>query len=382
MENLECKERLKTLGCVCVVPTYNNARTVAQVVDNVLEWCADVIVVNDGSTDHTHTLLSQRTDITLLEYPDGRNRGKGVALRTALRKACELGYNYAITIDADGQHFASDLPVFVQCITQSPETLIIGARNLQAEGMPGKITFAYKFSNFWFKVETGQTLTDTQSGFRLYPLRKMQNMHLLTRRYEFEVEVIVRLAWRGVKVTNVPIKVVYPEDRVSHFRPLKDFTRISLLNTVLVLGAVLYYYPKRFVQFIVNQAFRSGQSALKLSLSIALGSLMSVTPIWGFQMVAALALSCIFRLNNVRVEAFSNISIPPRIPLIIYASLTIGGKLFGTEVDFIPSELTPDVALQSVKQYVAGSLILAAILGVATFIIAYVSITAYRQLKR
>ena len=89
--------------------------------------------------------------------------------------------------------------------------------------MPSENTFANKFSNFWYKVETGQTLTDTQSGFRLYPLEKLQSIRFITRRYEFEVEVIVRAAWRGINVENVPIKVYYPpkDERVSHFRPLK-----------------------------------------------------------------------------------------------------------------------------------------------------------------
>ena len=119
-----------------------------------------------------------------------------------------------------------------------------------SENMPSKNTFANRFSNFWYKVETGQELSDTQSGFRLYPLEKLQNIHFITRRYEFEVEIIVRAAWRGVNVENVPIKVYYPpvEERVSHFRPLHDFTRISILNTALVLYALLLYYPWKFLQ--------------------------------------------------------------------------------------------------------------------------------------
>ena len=146
-------------------------------------------------------------------------------------------------MDSDGQHFADDIPTFIEKIEQKPGSILIGARNLRADNMPGKNTFANRFSNFWYKIETGNTLQDTQSGFRLYPLKQIKGIHLLTRKYEFEVEIIVRAAWKGINVENVPIKVYYPpkEERVSHFRPLRDFTRISILNTILVIYALLFY---------------------------------------------------------------------------------------------------------------------------------------------
>ena len=223
-----------------VLPTYNNEKTIMQVIDDVLKYVDNVIVVNDGSTDSTHKLLSPRQDIILIEYPDGKNRGKGYALKMGLREASRMGYDYAISMDTDGQHFASDIPAFIDAIGKEPDSLIIGARNLHADGMPGKNTFANRFSNFWFKVETLHTLSDSQSGFRLYPLKRLEGMKFFTPRYEFEVEIIVRAAWRDIKVWNIPINVIYPEDRVSHFRPLRDFTRISILNTFLVAFAFIY----------------------------------------------------------------------------------------------------------------------------------------------
>ena len=233
------KERMSALRCAVVMPTYNNAGTIAKVISDVKEYAADVIVVNDGSTDDTKDILSSISDIKVVDYPN--NKGKGYALKLGLKKAYEWGFRYAITIDSDGQHYADDIPAFIEKIEEKPDSLLIGARNLTADNMPSKNTFANKFSNFWYKVETGQTLSDTQSGFRLYPLDKLQKIHFITRRYEFEVEIIVRAAWRGVNVENIPIKVYYPpeEERVSHFRPLQDFTRISILNTVLVLYAFL-----------------------------------------------------------------------------------------------------------------------------------------------
>ncbi|MEG0500373.1 MAG: glycosyltransferase family 2 protein, partial [Rikenellaceae bacterium] len=141
------------------------------------------------------------------------NRGKGAALKTGLAYATQKGFRYAITIDSDGQHFADDIPQFMEQIRKTPDALIIGARNLTAENMPSKNTFANKFSNFWYKVETGKSLTDTQSGYRLYPLDKLRDMKFFTPRYEFEVEIIVRAAWRGKRVTCFtfpPISGFYP----------------------------------------------------------------------------------------------------------------------------------------------------------------------------
>ena len=233
------KERMAALKCAVVIPTYNNAGTIAQVIADVKAYTNDVIVVNDGSTDATAEILASISDIRVIDYP--KNQGKGYALRLALNQAYEWGFRYAITIDSDGQHYADDIPTFINRIEEAPESLLIGARNLTAENMPSKNTFANKFSNFWYHIETGQELSDTQSGYRLYPLEKLHHIRLITRRYEFEVEIIVRAAWRGVNVENVPIKVYYPpvEERVSHFRPLQDFTRISLLNTMRFFSILL-----------------------------------------------------------------------------------------------------------------------------------------------
>ena len=203
---------IKELKCVVLIPTYNNEKTLKQVIDSVRLYSPNVMVVNDGSTDSTAEILSKEEGIHIVSYEN--NRGKGYALKTGLREAINLGYKYAITIDSDGQHYADDIPVFINEIKENPKSLLVGARNLQAENMPSKNTFANKFSNFWYKVETGITLSDTQSGFRLYPLDFIKSTRFITRGYEFEVEVIVRAAWKGLLVKNVPIKVFYPTESV------------------------------------------------------------------------------------------------------------------------------------------------------------------------
>lgn len=388
MEPNVCRQELKQLGGVVILPTYNNARTLMAVLNDVRCYAEDIMVVNDGSTDETHTLLSSVDDVIVVEYADGLNRGKGYALKTGLRKATEMGFRYAITLDSDGQHYADDIPAFVSAVKKRPDSLIIGARNLQADGMPGKNTFANKFSNFWFKVETWQTLSDTQSGYRLYPLNKLAGMRFFTPRYEFEVEIIVRAAWRDIEVFNIPIKVLYPEDRISHFRPLHDFTRISILNTVLVLIALLYYYPKCFIKwlsprnvirFFDKHLIHSGESAARLSASAGFGVFMGIVPIWGFQMAVAVVLAHLLRLNKIIVLASSNISIPPCIPFIIYGSLWCGGAILGVPTLIDITTLTIETAWQSFVQYVVGSLAFATGMALLTWGISFIFIRLFRK---
>ena len=385
------KERMSALRCVVIIPTYNNAGTVANVISDVKAFTADVIVVNDGSTDDTRDILATIDDIRVIDYPN--NKGKGYALKLGLKRAYEWGYRYAITIDSDGQHYADDIPTFIESIEQKPDSLLIGARNLTAENMPSKNTFANRFSNFWYKVETGQELSDTQSGFRLYPLEKLQNIHFITRRYEFEVEIIVRAAWRGVNVENVPIKVYYPpvEERVSHFRPLHDFTRISILNTVLVLYALLLYYPWKFLQaltysniknFIDTQIIHSKDSNLRMAAAMGWGVFCGIIPIWGYQMVFAGLSAHFMRLNKIVAIVFSNVSIPPMIPFILYGSMVAGAWMLNIDNIFSIDNVSLQSVGQSLCQYLIGSVALATISGMAVFAIALVMMVLCKRRSR
>lgn len=230
---------------ICVIiPTYNNAGTLATVLEQVQEYCRHVYVVNDGSTDGTSKILSHYPMITVISYP--HNAGKGWALRCGFAAAVNDGFDYAITIDSDGQHFAQDIPALAATLAQTGPCLIIGARNMQQEGVPRKSSFGNKFSNFWFWFETGYDVPDTQSGYRVYPIRQLQNSRFVTRKFEFEIEVIVRAAWQGIRIVSTPVRVYYAtgEERITHFRPFTDFMRISLLNTVLVTLRIVYQLPQ------------------------------------------------------------------------------------------------------------------------------------------
>src|SRR5690606_18578479 len=225
------------------------------VLDKTLVFTNEIIVVNDGSTDSTVEILKEYPQIKIIHQP--KNQGKGMALRTGFKEALKLGFDYAVTIDSDGQHFPEDIPVFLEEIQKNGEALLIGDRNMEQEGIPGKSSFGNRFSNFWYQFETGIQLNDTQSGFRVYPIRRMKDLKFFTQKFEFEIEVIVKAAWAGIPVKNVPIQVLYDEsERVSHFRPFKDFTRISLLNTWLVLLTLLYIKPRDYFRSFKEKGFR------------------------------------------------------------------------------------------------------------------------------
>ena len=242
---------------VCaVIPTYQNAKTLLKVVADVHRVVDTVFVVDDGSNDGTAALLDKATGNERpekgLTHP--KNCGKGAALKTGLTYARQQGFRYAVTVDADGQHRADDIPALLKAVEEEPDALAIGSRGLQHENMPAKSTFANRFSNFWFALQTLQRLPDTQSGLRVYPLRRLHGLRWMSARYEAELTLLVFSAWAGVKLLPVPVSVYYPprDQRVTHFRPGRDFTRISVLNTLLCFLMVVYGWPRIFCRQIAR----------------------------------------------------------------------------------------------------------------------------------
>lgn len=389
------KEAFKQLNCCVIIPTYNNAGTLKQLIDDVLAYTEDVIVVNDGATDDTPTILqSYAQTVYIVRHEE--NKGKGMALRNGFNMALEKGYDYAVTIDSDGQHFASDLPAFLEALEKDKNILLIGARNMKQENVPGKSSFGNKFSNFWFWVETGIKLEDTQSGYRLYPIRKMQKFRYLSSLFEFEVEVIVKAAWKGLYVKNIPIKVHYEpgKKRISHFRPFRDFSRISVLNTYLVTLALLYYIPLRFIKslsrenirkFIHKNFFDKNEPPHLKALSIAFGVFMGIFPIWGYQLIVGVSMAHFLKLNKALFVLAAHISIPPMIPLIIYGSYQLGGLLVPDPSNdlLFSNGLTFESIKDNLFQYVSGAILLSFLMGVLAGLIAYIwlSIARTRSFK-
>lgn len=364
------KDLINHLSICVLIPTYNNDRTLKRVIDGVLKYTSHIIVINDGSTDTTSQILESYSHIKVITIT--YNKGKGHALRQGFKKALTLGYQYAITIDSDGQHFPEDIPVFVDALhkSENKSLLLIGARNMAQSDVPSKSSFGNKFSNFWFWFETGIKLTDTQSGFRLYPLKAMEQLKLYTNKFELEIEVIVKAAWNDVEIKNIPIKISYEKsERVSHFRPFKDFTRISILNTCLVLLMIFYIKPRDLFRKLKKKGIRrfftedflgSDDSSSKKALSISLGIFIGLSPFWGFHTLIVIFSAIFLKLNKAIAFAFSNVSLPPFIPFVLYASFKLGEYILGVEHTYTLETFKSNFDISAhLKTYLIGSFVLA-----------------------
>lgn len=371
------RENIEKYKICILIPTYNNAKTLSRVLNGVQEYTQHIIIVNDGSSDQTASILQQYNHLKIISL--SKNQGKGNALQVGFQEALKMGYEYALTIDSDGQHYPSDIPVFIEKLLEFQKPiLLIGSRNMNQDSVPKKSSFGHKFSNFWFHFETGIKLTDTQSGYRLYPLLYIPKK-FFTKKFEFEIEIIVRTAWNGIPVQNVPIQVLYdPTERVSHFRPFRDFTRISILNTILVFIAVFYIKPRDFFRNIKKKKLRQfiKEDILEINLpehtkafSLALGVFCGIAPFWGFQTFIVIALAVLFKLNKTLAFIGSNISIPPMIPIIIISSLKVGQWIVGGEL--LPSEVTEEFIKNNILQYLVGSLVLASFSSIFIGLIIY-----------
>ena len=379
-------------GCI-IIPTYNNEKTLKNVIEGVRQYVvsSSIIIVNDGSTDSTNSILEPyKTELTILSYPE--NKGKGYALRTGFKKVIEMGFENAITIDSDGQHYPDDIPLFISKAKKHPGALLMGSRNMNQDGVPGKSSFGNKFSNFWFKLETGIDLPDTQTGFRLYPLAHLKLIKLRTTKFETEIEVIVKLAWKGVDIIPINVKVLYdPDERVSHFRPFNDFSRISVLNTYFVILTAMWYLPKRlfisskkknFWIKLKNDVLRPNESIFVKAFSIGFGFFMGIVPIWGFQLLIGIPLAFLFKLNKVLFVAAANISIPPMIPFILFASFAFGGLFYEAPVVLPPlSEFTLETIYVSFTQYAIGAILLAIAMGLVGFLVTFTSLKLMKTSK-
>jgi predicted LPLAT superfamily acyltransferase/glycosyltransferase involved in cell wall biosynthesis len=273
-------------ACV-VIPVYNHVRTLSEVVRGALAHASTVIVCDDGSTDGSGD-AAEAAGAIVLRHP--ANQGKGAALQSLLREAEEQGFRYAIAMDADGQHLPEDLPKLAEAAVEHPGAVVLGSRSLVAAGAPASSEFGRKFSNFWVWFESGIRVDDSQSGFRAYPLPETSQLRVWSRGYEFEVEVLLRAGWAGIPVETVSIQVLYPADRVTHFRLFADNVRISLLNTVTCLRLLLPLPLGRRLRWIPR---RPGLSLFSLRRWVWLGG---EGPVW--RVVAATA-GVVFSLREL-----------------------------------------------------------------------------------
>jgi glycosyltransferase involved in cell wall biosynthesis len=230
----------------CGIPVYNNAGTIADVARRARAQLDHVVVIDDGSADADLRELLKGLDVQVVRHPE--NRGKGAALRTALDIVRERGGRYLVTLDGDGQHFPEDIPRLLAAIEK--DTIVVGCRTEVVGDRPPSSHFGQEFSDFWIEVESGVRVQDTQSGFRVYPLEPLAGLRLNSRHYTFEVEVLARALWAGVRARSVPIRVSYSDAarRGSSFRPGRDNLRLTWLHTRLVARQLLPVPHRRIAE--------------------------------------------------------------------------------------------------------------------------------------
>lgn len=388
-ETLPIQNQFNELHCCVIIPTYNNASTIVAVISSVLTFTSNVIVVNDGSNDGTFEILQSVRGIALVSYD--KNKGKGYALQQGFAFAYQHGYSHAITIDADGQHYPSDLHLFLEALSENPDALFTGVRTLKGTHIPANSSFANKFSNFWFQFITNQTLPDTQCGYRLYPLKVLNEIHFYSTKYEFELEVMVRAAWKQTEIIPIPVNVFYPkpEERVTHFRPFTDFFRISVLNTLFVFIVILYIKPLFFFkrltfvnikQFLDSNILKTKDSNKIIVFSVMLGIFMGIVPIWGYQLVAAIALAHLLKLNKFIVIVAANVSIVPMVPVIIFLSFLTGGYVLGIPMaSFYEHPFAIEQMKAQIVQYLIGSMVFAIIASLFCAGVTYLALKWFRM---
>lgn len=365
----------------CVIPLYDHSATVAGVVANCRKYVDTVLVIDDGSRDLTPEIsaaICANGELVTLE----RNRGKGFALKTAAKILGARNVDYMLTLDADGQHDPDDIPKFLSVLEQRCDCIITGCRDFSVPNVPESSKFGRKFSNFWVKLETGVSCGDTQSGFRAYPVAALNALKLHCDRYNFEIEVLVKLIWAGFEALDVPVNVIYPpgNKRISHFRKDLDNWRLSLLHTALVARRIFGLPAKKLVKRpqenffklllhpkeLLRRCLKENSSPEMLAASAAVGTFLAVLPLFSLHMAAIVFVTVKLKLNKIMALAIQNLFMPPLSPLLC---IELGH--FMRHGRFLSS---PEVRQWSVElhlrfwEWLLGSLILAPLFGAISFV--------------
>jgi glycosyltransferase involved in cell wall biosynthesis len=363
----------------CVIPVYNNSTTIKQVIEECYKYLDNILVIDDGSTDCDINSTLKCCSAKVIKHKF--NKGKGAALKTACEYLLEQNADYMITLDGDGQHYPKDIPKFISAIGNNKHTLAIGYRDFEIENVPNSSKFGRSFSNMWVRLETGLKIKDTQSGFRAYPVKYISKIKTLTNTYNFEIEIIVKAAWKGLIIKDVPISVYYPkpEERISSFKPLKDNFKLSLIHTYLIALRLLPISNKKFIKgedekvdySIIFHPIKLLKTLLKehtspedLGLAAFIGTILAVFPIPGFHSVAILYVATRFKLNRVMAFNIQHLFMPPITPLLC---IELGHYI-------IYQQFLIDISFQTVimqmphriLEWIVGSIILAPIFAIIT----------------
>ncbi len=363
---------LKTL---LLIPVYNHAATLRGVVEACLREGYPVLVVDDGSSDGS---LEAVADLPIARHRLPRNRGKGAAIQAGAAIAADLGFEAILTLDADGQHDPADARRLLEAALPFWPAIALGARQMEALNVPSSSRFGMAFSNFWVRLECGKALPDTQSGYRLYPTALLTLGGFLSRRYTFEIEVLVRGAWAGLPVISTPVSVYYAPgaQRISHFRKFRDNLRLSVLHTYLVTRSLLPWPHRRLfpkpprdprpssllhpIGFL-RQLSLEHTSPKDLAAAAWVGIFIGSLPIIPFGIATILYVCHRLHLNKLAGVGASNVCVVPFVPFLCIevGHLLLHGRWWTT---FTRHALVNEIHLR-LWEWLLGSFIVGPILG-------------------
>ncbi|MFN0132951.1 MAG: DUF2062 domain-containing protein [Phycisphaerales bacterium] len=389
-------------ACI-VAPTFNNARTLRDVLDRAMALGVPIIAVNDGSTDGTAQILegwrAAGPDRHVLTH--AINRGKGAALRTGFDEARARGLTHAATLDTDGQLDAEWLVPLLDAARADPRALVLGARDEKTPGYPAKSLAGRRFSNLAIRIESGARIIDSQCGLRVYPLGLLARVPCRAGRFGFEAEIITRAAWAGCPIVQVPVPCRYlPEsERVSHYRPVVDGIRGTRVHLRLLARRLvpiphprwpairpagsMWHQFRRWISPVTawNELRAEPEARGAYAVAIGVGAFIANMPIYPFQTAACFYVASRWKLHPLAVVAGSQISNPPLSAGLIAAGITVGHLILNgswypmAELDLTRAGLA--AALPKILvDWVVGSVVVGAACAVVMYLLASLALRA------
>jgi len=373
-----------------VIPVHNHGKTLRSVVERALGAGFPVLVVDDGSTDGG---LDTVIDLPIAHHRFPVNRGKGAAILAGAALAEPSGYEAIVTIDADGQHDPADARRLQDTASVSWPAIVVGARRMEGESVPRSSVFGRNFSNFWVRLECGQAVPDSQSGYRLYPVPFLLAGRFLSKRFPFEAEVLVRAAWAGLPLLSTPVSVHSPPagERVSHFHRFKDNLRLTGLHAGLVIRSLLPWPHRRWsrreeadskapailqrIRFF-RRLRREHTGPGELAAAAWVGVFVGALPIIPFGIAAIVYVSHRLHLNKLASVAASNVCCAPFVPLLCVEAghFLTHGRFLSV---FNRHALIDEIHLR-LWEWLLGALVVGPILGAAVALLTFLVVRSLR----
>ena len=389
-----------------LLPTFNNAATLREVVEGVLQLGHPVIVVDDGSDTPATTLLEGLAGDLMIET-HRRNRGKAAALRTGFAAAAARGLTHALTIDTDGQHDLADAPALLAAAEADPTAFVTGCRDENDPDYPAKNRAGRRWSNLAIFLIGGRRVGDSQCGYRVYPLGMVAALPCRAGRYGYEAEMLVRSGWAKTPLAQVPVRTIYaPQDeRVSHFKPWRDTLHAFAIYGRLG-GRALWPWPyRRWPALTAEQraarpswwkrvaswfdprsllAAARGDDVSRASVAagLGLGAFVANLPVYPVQTVVAVYLAKRFHVHPVAAVAGSQAAFPPFNVILSAAAIWLGHLILWQSTpawtDFTERTWDFHGVRTLMEQYffawALGGVLIGVVMGAAVFLLAWLGL--------